>query len=70
MNYITFRERFHDYACMSTEQVLAAFPDFDRGNYSTWLGKGYIKRRDVEHLLFHRERAEIVTRFPAFVDSL
>ena len=44
MNYITFRERFHDYACVSTEQVLAAFPNFDRGNYLTWLGKGYIKR--------------------------
>jgi len=29
-----------------------------------------LKRRDVEHLLFHRERAELVTRFPAFVDSL
>ena len=28
------------------------------------------KRRDVEHLLFHRERAELVTRFLAFVDSL
>ena len=28
------------------------------------------KRRDVEHLLFHRERAELVTRFPAFVESL
>lgn len=29
-----------------------------------------LKRRDVEHLLFHRERAELVTRFPAFVASL
>ena len=29
-----------------------------------------LKRRDVEHLLFHRERAELVTRFPAFVESL
>ena len=29
-----------------------------------------LKRRDVEHLLFHRERAGLVTRFPAFVDSL
>lgn len=44
MNYITFRERFHDFACFSNEQVVAAFPRFDRGNYSTWLGKGYIKR--------------------------
>ena len=44
MNYITFRECFHDYACISTEQVVAAFPRFDRGNYSTWLEKGYIKR--------------------------
>ena len=44
MNYITFRERFHGFACFSNEQVLAAFPRFDRGNYSTWLGKGYIKR--------------------------
>ena len=44
MNYITFRERFHDFACFSNEQVVAAFPRFDRGNYSTWLGKGHIKR--------------------------
>ena len=29
-----------------------------------------IKRRDIEHLLFRRERAELVTRFPAFIDSL
>ena len=44
MNYVTFRERFHGLACFSNEQVLAAFPRFDRGNYSTWLKKGYIKR--------------------------
>ena len=44
MNYITFRERFHGFACFSNEQVVAAFPRFDRGNYSTWLGKGHIKR--------------------------
>ena len=44
MNYITFRERFHGFACFSNEQVVAAFPRFDRGNYSTWLEKGYIKR--------------------------
>ena len=44
MNYITFRERFHDFACFSNEQVVAAFPRFDRGNFSTWLGKGYIRR--------------------------
>ena len=29
-----------------------------------------LKRRDVEHLLFRHERAELVTRFPAFVDGL
>ena len=44
MNYIDFRARFHDFACFSNEQVLAAFPGFDRGNYSSWLEKGYIKR--------------------------
>ena len=44
MNYITFRERFHSFACFSNEQVKAAFPGFDRGNYASWLGKGYIKR--------------------------
>ena len=44
MNYITFRSRFHAFACFSNEQVMAAFPRFDRGNYSTWLKKGYIKR--------------------------
>ena len=44
MNYVTLRERFHAFACFSNEQVMAAFPRFDRGNYSTWLKKGYIKR--------------------------
>lgn len=44
MNYITFRERFHSFACFSNEQVKAAFPGFDRGNYASWLGKGYIRR--------------------------
>lgn len=44
MNYIDFRARFHDFACFSHEQVLASFPGFDRGNYASWLGKGYIKR--------------------------
>ena len=29
-----------------------------------------LKRRDVEHLLFRHERAELVTRFPAFVNTL
>ncbi len=29
-----------------------------------------LKRRDVEHLLFHRERAELITRFPTFVNTL
>ena len=29
-----------------------------------------LKRRDVAHLLFHHERADLVPRFPAFVDSL
>ena len=44
MNYIDFRARFHDFACFSNEQVLAAFPGFARENYSAWLEKGYIKR--------------------------
>ena len=29
-----------------------------------------LKRRDVEHMLFHHERAELVTRFPAFIETL
>lgn len=29
-----------------------------------------LKRRDVEHLLFRQESAELVKRFPSFVDSL
>ena len=44
MNYIAFRERFHDFACFSVEQAAAAFPGFSRGNYVSWLAKGYIKR--------------------------
>ena len=29
-----------------------------------------LKRRDVEHLLFHRERAAVILEFPAFVAEL
>ena len=29
-----------------------------------------LKRRDVEHLLFRHERAELVTRFPDFINGL
>ena len=29
-----------------------------------------LKRRDVEHLLFHRERAAVILDFPTFVAAL
>ena len=29
-----------------------------------------MKRRDVEHLLFRHERADVVLSFPAFVESM
>jgi len=44
MNYQRFREHFHRYACFSGDQVRAAFPGFDRGNYREWLAHGYIVR--------------------------
>ena len=44
MNYQVFRERFSKFTCFSVEQVLAAFPDFNCGNYRQWILHGYIKR--------------------------
>lgn len=44
MNYQVFRERFSKFTCFSVEQVLAAFPDFNCGNYRQWVLHGYIKR--------------------------
>lgn len=44
MNFHLFRDRFHRYACFSIEQVRAAFPSFDRGNFREWLRHGYLLR--------------------------
>ena len=44
MNFHRFRDRFHRFACFSVDQVLAAFPSFDRNNYRGWLAHGYLVR--------------------------
>ena len=44
MNYQTFRTRFAPFACVSTDQVEAAFPGFNRDNYAEWVRHGYLLR--------------------------
>lgn len=44
MNYHIFRKTFSPLACFSTNQVKAAFPGFDRGNYAEWTRHGYLVR--------------------------
>lgn len=44
MNYQAFRQRFAAFICFSNEQVAAACPHFNRGNYQSWLKNGYIRR--------------------------
>ncbi len=44
MNFQTFRIRFAAFACVSTDQVEAAFPDFSRDNYAEWVRHGYLLR--------------------------
>ena len=44
MNYQMFRTRFAPFACVSTDQVEAAFPRFSRDNYAEWVRHGYLVR--------------------------
>ena len=44
MNFQTFRIRFSAFACVSTDQVEAAFPGFSRDNYAEWVRHGYLLR--------------------------
>ena len=44
MNYQLFRTRFAPFVCFSTDQVEAAFPEFNRDNYVEWIRHGYLLR--------------------------
>lgn len=44
MNFIEFRNRFLSLACISTDQVFATYPGFDRNNLGRWVKKGYLVR--------------------------
>ncbi len=42
MKYTQFYSQWHQFACFSTAQVAAIYPDFNRGNYLQWQKAGYI----------------------------
>lgn len=44
MNFIEFRNKFLSLACFTTNQVYAAYPDFNRNNLVHWVRKGYLIR--------------------------
>lgn len=44
MNYKTFQDRFQTFGIFSIDQVRAFDPGFDRGNFRTWMQKGYLLR--------------------------
>ena len=44
MNFIEFRKRFFPLACITTDQVYASYPEFNRNNLVSWVGKGYLIR--------------------------
>lgn len=44
MNFIEFRKRFLSLACFTTDQVYAAYPEFNRNNLVNWVSKGYLIR--------------------------
>ncbi len=44
MNFQLFRTHFASFACVSTDQVEALFPGFNRDNYSEWVRHGYLTR--------------------------
>ncbi|GGC38781.1 hypothetical protein GCM10011386_33660 [Parapedobacter defluvii] len=44
MDFLTFKERFFQLACFSTDQVYAWQPDFDRNNLIRWTKKGHLVR--------------------------
>ena len=42
MTYIQFYNQWHPFACFSTQQVKAIYPNFNRSNYIQWQRHGYI----------------------------
>ena len=44
MNYQVFRIACAPFACVSTDQVEAVFPGFNRDNYAEWVRHGYLLR--------------------------
>ena len=44
MNFIEFRNRFLPLACITTNQVYATYPEFNRNNLGHWVKKGYLIR--------------------------
>ena len=44
MNFIEFRNKFLSLACFTTNQVYASYPEFNRNNLVSWVGKGYLIR--------------------------
>jgi len=44
MNYIQFREQWHELGCFSIYQIRAWKPSFDRSNLSRWVKQGYLSK--------------------------
>ncbi|MBN2763482.1 MAG: hypothetical protein JXR41_10355 [Bacteroidales bacterium] len=44
MNFIEFRNKFQSLACFTTNQVYAAYPEFNRNNLGNWVRQGYLVR--------------------------
>ena len=65
MNFIEFKNKFFDLACLSTHQVYAWHPGFDRNNLSGWTNKGLIIRLRQGFYTFpeYKDKAEFILYF-------
>jgi predicted transcriptional regulator of viral defense system len=44
MNYLALRNRFFEFGCFNTHQVLAWYPAFQHNNFTRWLKQGLLIR--------------------------
>ena len=65
MNFIEFRSRFFSLACFTTNQVYAAYPEFNRNNLGRWVKQGYLVRLRQGYYAFpeYRESTEFALHF-------
>jgi predicted transcriptional regulator of viral defense system len=65
MNFIEFRNRFLPLACITTNQVYATYPEFNRNNLGHWVKKGYLIRLRQGYYTFpeYKESTEFALYF-------